>query len=212
MPEEFFSLNDELRERILANLERFPRRSGESEGLTPAAVGVIIMGDEQGQACFVMTRRAAGLKQHPGQWALPGGRRDSGETTIDAVLRETHEEVGLSLSAHQVLGILDDYPTRSGFLITPVVIWAGPGRPMTPNEEEVAAAYLVPLQVLEKPGVPTLRSIPESDRPVISIPIAMLSDRINAPTAALLYQFREVGLRGLETRVDHYDQPVFAWR
>ncbi|MFP6640570.1 MAG: CoA pyrophosphatase, partial [Myxococcota bacterium] len=170
------------------------------------------MGDEQGQACFVMTRRAARLKQHAGQWALPGGRLDSGETTIDAVLRETYEEVGLSLSAHQVLGILDDYPTRSGFLITPVVIWAGPGQPMTPNEEEVAAAYLVPLQVLEKPGVPTLRSIPESDRPVISIPIEKLSDSINAPTAALLYQFREVGLRGLETRVDHYDQPVFAWR
>lgn len=212
MPEELFILNDPLRERILANLERFQRRPAAAENLTPAAVGVIITGDEEGTACFVMTRRAAGLKQHAGQWALPGGRLDPGETVIDAALRETHEEIGLSLAAHQVLGLLDDYPTRSGFLITPVVIWAGPGQPMKPNEDEVAAAYLVPLQVLEGPGVPTLRRIPESDRPVISIPIPMLSDRINAPTAALLYQFREVGLRGLETRVDHYDQPVFAWR
>lgn len=212
MPEKFFALDDELRKRILANLDCFPRHSRESQDLTPAGVAVIIMANEEGEACFVITRRSARLKKHPGQWALPGGRLDAGETAIEAVLRETSEEVGLSLGPDQVMGVLDDYPTRSGFLITPIVLWAGSHRIMKPNEEEVAHAYLVPLNVLEVPEVPTIRRIAESDRPVISIPIPMLSDQINAPTAAVLYQFREVALRGLQTRVDHYDQPVFAWR
>lgn len=205
-------LDQSLRSQILANLEHFQRRSRPPDDLTPAAVAMVITDDEDGHACFLITRRAARLRQHAGQWALPGGRLDPGESIIDGALRETEEEVGLSLSHNQVLGILDDYPTRSGFLITPVVVWAGPNQELNPNEDEVARVYRIPLHVLEDPRVPTLRTIPESDRPVISIPIPTLNDQINAPTAALLYQLREVALRGLETRVDHYEQPVFAWR
>ena len=109
-----------------------------------------------------------------------------------------------------MLGVLDDYPTRSGFMITPVVVWADGEVELVPDPREVESAYRVPLDQLDHPDVPRIRRIPESDRPVISIP--MLGTEINAPTAAVLFQLREVAIWGRSTRVAHYDQPVFAWK
>ena len=197
---------------MLANLQQFDRRPQTQDGLSPAAVAFLITEDREENAAFIITRRSTKLQNHAGQWALPGGRLDPEETAIEAALRETEEEIGITLAPEQVLGLLDDYTTRSGFVITPVVIWAGADLKMNPNEEEVDAAYLVPLQELELPDVPTLKKIPESDRLVISVPLPTLKTQINAPTAAILYQFREVAMRGLDTRVAHYDQAVFAWR
>ncbi len=202
--------DDVLRTRIAANLDGFARRAHGEEGLRPAAVALALLPDERGAPCFVLTRRAARLRAHGGQWALPGGRLDAGETPARAALRELEEEVGLTLGPDAALGLLDDYPTRSGFTITPVVVWAGADARLAANPDEVAAAYRVPLAELEREDVPHLRQIPESDRPVISIPL--LGTHIHAPTAAILYQLREVALRGAPTRVAHYEQPVFAWR
>jgi len=199
----------DLRARTGANLAGFERRAAPPDGRRPAAVAVVILPDEGGRACFLLTRRAASLRAHARQWALPGGRLDPGETAETAALRELDEEVGLRLDATAVLGLLDDYPTRSGFLITPVVVWGGPDAAPAPNPTEVASVYRVPLADLDAPGVPRLVSIPESDRPVIQLPI--LSSLIHAPTAAVLYQFREVAVHGRPTRVDHFEQPVWAW-
>ena len=195
--------------RIRANLEHFERRTHVSEGLRPAGVALTVIADDTGLACFVITRRASSLRKHAGQWALPGGGIDEGEDPAGAALRELREEVGLHLERENVLGLLDDYPTRSGFLITPVVVWAEGGS-LAPNPAEVESVHLVRLEELERPDVPQLRSIPESDRPVISVPL--LGVAIHAPTAALLYQMREVALWGRNTRVAHFDQPVFAWK
>jgi len=205
-------MDDGLRGRMLANLDGFERHPLVDEGLTHAAVALMLVANEVGDACFVITRRAARMKDHAGQWALPGGRLEPGETATEAALRETDEEVGLRVSPENVLGLLDDYATRSGFVITPVVVWGGTEAALHPDPIEVAAVYRVPLVALEEPQVPRLRSIPESDRPVISVPITMLNADIHAPTAAILYQLREVVLRGERTRVAHYEQPVFAWR
>ena len=210
MPHQTLRFDGELRRTMRANLETFERRAHRGNGLKPAAVTLVIVDNEEGQPCFVLTRRAKKLRAHSGQWALPGGRIDGCETPEQAALRELSEEVGLEVGPERVLGLLDDYPTRSGYVITPVVVW-GPRAPsLVANPTEVAEVYRVPLVDLDAPGIPETRGIPESTREVISM--LLLGHNIHAPTAAVLYQLREVAVWGRRTRVDHYEQPVFAWR
>jgi 8-oxo-dGTP pyrophosphatase MutT (NUDIX family) len=192
------------------NLAAFERRALDVDGRKPAAVALVLLADEEGRGCFLLTKRAPTLRAHTGQWALPGGRIDAGESPPEAALRELYEELGLRLGDETVLGVLDDYPTRSGFVITPVVFWAEASGPLAPNPAEVARVHHVPLEALDAPDVPRFISIPESDRPVIQLPI--LGALIHAPTAAVIYQMREVVSHGRSTRVDHLEQPVWAWK
>jgi len=202
--------DDALRARAHAHLAAFERRALAPDGRRAAAVALALLPDAEGRACFILTRRTPTLSAHAGQWALPGGGIDPGESAEEAVRRELEEEVGLAVGADAVLGLLDDYGTRSGFIITPVVLWAGPAPTLVPNPAEVAAIFRVPLAELDAPDVPRLIRIPESERPVIQVPI--LNSLIHAPTAALIYQMREVVVHGRSTRVDHLEQPVWAWR
>lgn len=202
------TFGDELREAIGANIDGFERRVG-AAGSRRAAVAITIVERADGSAGFVITRRAPHLKNHPGQWALPGGSIDEGETAEEAALRELGEEVRVVVGEDAVLGMLDDYVTRSGFAITPVVVWAGAVE-LVPDPSEVDLALALPLADLDRDDAPLLERIPESDRPVIMMPL--MGSVVFAPTAALLFQFREVGLRGTPTRVAHFEQPVFAWR
>ena len=204
------ALDAALRQRASLHLARFGRRPQPLDGRRAAAVAVALVDDSQGRPCFVLTRRADQLARHAGQWALPGGRVDPGEGCVEAALRELREEVELHCKASDVLGLLDDYPTRSGFVITPIVVWGGPGATLRGDPQEVAEVHRIPLADLEGPDVPRLHAIPESDRPVLSIPL--VGTLVHAPTAAVLYQLREVVLRGVATRVAHFEQPVFAWR
>ena len=199
-----------LAERVRAHLARHPRREESLDHHRHAAVAVVLLPDASERPCFVLTRRAGGLRRHAGQWALPGGRIDPGETPEDAAIRECAEEIGLALGPAAVLGRLDDYATRSGFVITPVVAWSESLATLAPDPGEVAEVHTVPLAELDRPGVPHLRRIPESERPVISIPL--VGTHIHAPTAAILFQLREVAIWGRATRVGHYEQPVFAWK
>jgi 8-oxo-dGTP pyrophosphatase MutT (NUDIX family) len=203
-------LDGALLDRVRAHLGAFDRVALPDDGRRRAAVAEVLLADAEGRACFLITRRAATLRNHTGQWALPGGRIDAGETAEDAALRELREEVGLTLDAAAVLGLLDDYGTRSGYIITPVVVWGGEVGTLVPNPAEVAKIFRVPLDELEGPDVPRLVSIPESDRPVIQLPL--LGTLIHAPTAAVVYQMREVVVHGRPTRVNHFEQPVWAWR
>lgn len=168
------------------------------------------MADVAGGASFVLCRRSAGLNRHASQWALPGGRLDPGESAIEAALRETDEEIGVRLDDSAVIGLLDDYPTRSGYVITPVVVWGGAHIEMQPDPGEVLAAYRIGLHQLTRDDSPRFVTIPESDRPVVQVPLG--GDLIHAPTGALLVQFRWVALDGrVNERVHDFEQPVFAW-
>jgi 8-oxo-dGTP pyrophosphatase MutT (NUDIX family) len=168
------------------------------------------MVDVSGGAAFLLCRRASRLSSHSAQWALPGGRLDPGETDVDAALRETEEEVGVRLPESSVLGLLDDYPTRSGYVITPVVIWGGGRLDLRPSPDEVVAVYRVGLHQLLRDDSPRFIDIPESPRPVVQIPLG--NDLIHAPTGAVLLQLRWLGLEGRDDPVDELEQPVFAWR
>jgi hypothetical protein len=93
--------------------------------------------------------------------------------------------------------------------MTPVVVWGGQDRgQLRRNASEVARMHLIPLADLDVP--PRLLKIPESDQPVLQLPL--LGRWLNAPTAAIVYQFCQVALHGRPTRVSHYEQPVWAWK
>jgi mutator protein MutT len=164
----------------------------------------------QPDPALLLTRRAAGLRAHAGQWALPGGRIDPGESPEQAALRELAEEVGLQPGAGTVLGRLDDYATRSGYVITPVVVVLGAARALQPNPAEVASVHRIPVSELLRADAPILNQVNGAEHPVLRMPLG--TRWIAAPTAAFLYQFREVCLLDRPTRVAHFDQPRFAWQ
>ena len=212
--------SDDLRALIAKRLTAFDViRRADAVDLKRAAVAIVVVplakertDGKTSEAAFLLTARAARLRAHAGQLALPGGRVEVGETIEQAALRELSEEFDISLDSRSIIGRLDDYPTRSGYLIAPVVAWAPPGTSATRNSAEVESVFRIPLTELRRDEAPEIFTIKESQRPVIRLALPSLHGCVNAPTAALLYQFREVALEGRATRVDHFDQPVWAWR
>ena len=213
-----------LRSRIEEHLKSFAIRTL-ADGRDHAAAVALAVTDEgfgamlpgvpqpagwSTRAALILTRRSPRLRNHAGQWALPGGRVEPGESPEQAALRELAEEVNLTLGAAAVLGRLDDFVTRSGFVITPVVVWAGAARDVAPHLDEVESIHRIPLAEFQRTDAPLLDPVEGSEHPVLRMPVG--DSWIAAPTAAILYQFREVCLEGRFTRVAHFEQPLFAWK
>ncbi len=216
--------------QLTERLNRFTYR--ESTGGVPAAVAILVT--EQGygsgvaglptysswntSAALLLTKRASHLKRHAGQWALPGGRVDTEESLMEAAIRETDEEINITLSPDDYMGRLDDYVTHSGFVMSGLVFWAGSARDAKPSPDEVDRIHRIPFTELNRDDAPILSPSESGQRPqqktspqpVLRMPIS--DDWIAAPTAAFLYQFREVCLRDRHTRVAHFEEPEFAWR
>lgn len=217
-------LDANLRQRITQSLASFDVKSADLGDSRAAAVAIALVEEGTGaridgiaepaawssEAAFLLTRRPPTLRSHAGQWALPGGRIEPGESCEEAALREMHEEVGLELAASDILGKLDDFVARSGYRITPVVVWAGKAHPLEANPSEVAAIHRIRLSELMRADAPQLNPSADPQRPVLRMPLG--STWVAAPTAAVLYQFREVCIAGRATRVAHFEQPEFAWR
>ena len=219
---DFLRCDDALYRQMQTNLAAFDVRSHDRTGVRRAAVALTVVDVAEGTdvygtvpqqgdaAALILTRRAAGLKHHAGQWALPGGRQEPGEIAEDTALRELAEEVGLHLGHDRVMGRLDDFTTRSGFVITPVVVWGGAGTRLTADPGEVAAIHRIPVAEFLRRDAPILQENSSGQHPVLLMPVG--SSWIAAPTAALIYQFAEVAICGRSTRVAHYEQPFFAWQ
>ena len=215
---------DSLRATIARHLAGFSVNLADDTGVRAAAVAVAVTDECYGAdlegmprhaerrpgAALILTRRSSKLRSHPGQWALPGGRIDPGETPEQTALREMREEIGLDLDEGAVLGRLDDFITRSGFIMTPVVIWAGGDRDFVANADEVDSIHRIPVTEFLRTDAPMLEATADGGAPVLRMPVG--STWIAAPTAAILFQFREVCLLGKDVRVAHYEQPEFAWR
>lgn len=161
-------------------------------------------------AAIILTRRAATMRRHAGQWALPGGRLDEGESPEQAALRELHEEIGLQCEPHCILGRLDDVVTRSGYAMTPIVVWAGTANNLLANPQEVASIHRIPVSEFLRTDAPILTPTEHSEFPELRMPVG--DNWIAAPTASVLYQFRELCLLGKPTRNHQFEQPRFTWR
>lgn len=217
-------LDESLRTQVRDRLAAFPVRRIPVGTHRPAAVALALIEEGGGadvagipapaqwsrNAAVLLTRRAAAMSSHGGQWALPGGRIDAEETPQAAALREMHEEVGLSLQPADILGTLDDYATRSGYVITPVIFWAASAGTLHLNPDEVASVHRIPLTEFLRADAPLLDPSEDAGRQILRMPVG--NAWIAAPTAAILYQFSEVCVRGRHTRVADYDQPLFARR
>jgi 8-oxo-dGTP pyrophosphatase MutT (NUDIX family) len=217
-------LDEGLRERVMDNLRTLPvqraphgpqRAAAVAVALVEEGTGAEVEGIAQpagwsGDAALLLTRRALTLSSHAGQWALPGGLIDEDETPEAAALRELEEEVGLRIAPEEVLGTLDDYVSRSGFVITPVVVWVGTARNLVPNPGEVASVHRIPVTEFMRADAPLLEPSEDAGRQILRMPVGRTW--ISAPTAAVLYQFRELCIAGRLTRVAHFDQPLFARR
>ena len=210
--------------QIESNLKSFDAATIEEHSLKPAAVAVVVcdLGYGSGvsgmpkfetyqpDASLLLTKRSSKLRRHAGQWSLPGGRVDAGETLEQTAIREVHEEINLELNTNQIIGRLDDFETRSGFVMTPILFWAGKLEALTPNLDEVDSIHRIPVSEFMREDAPMLSESEHSDAPVLRMPVG--DTWIAAPTAAILLQFREVCVLGKQTRVAHFEQPKFAWK
>jgi 8-oxo-dGTP pyrophosphatase MutT (NUDIX family) len=120
------------------------QKSGASLAPANAAV-MLLLWPQQQQLQLLLTRRALHLRHHPGQISFPGGRIEAGELAVEAALRETEEEVGISAATIQVVGSLPAMSTSTGFVVSP---WLGliekPPK-LRLQTTEVAAAFSLPL-------------------------------------------------------------------
>ncbi len=169
-----------------------------------AAVAVALI-DHGGRPAVPIFQRTADMRRHAGQMALPGGRLHEGEEIVECAIRELREEIGLEVEPVAALGMLDDFETRSGFTITPVVLWSGAAASdLEPSAAEVAQLVVVPLTVLQQA---VARAAPGED-----FSLRLPEVEVFAPTAAMLYQFSEVALAGRQVRVADFYQPPFTHR
>jgi 8-oxo-dGTP pyrophosphatase MutT (NUDIX family) len=195
-----------LKARIAGNLARFERRAVEGPGFRRAAVA-ILLSPRQRETVYVLTRRALTLRRGAGNYALPGGHFEVGEDAVDAAIRETAEELGVQMQRRDALGLLDDFVTLSGHAVTPVVVWSPRPLALKPDPAEVHEAWFVPIAELDHPGSP-LSEVNPAGAPILKM--FARGNWINPPTAAMLYQFREVALHGRATRVIDIGQPSWT--
>ena len=181
---------EDARARLASAIGARPPRRLAVEGLRPASVLVPVLA-RPGGASLLFTRRTQLVPRHKGEISFPGGAREPGEDAVEAALREAHEEVGLPPDRVEVLGAIDDLPSITGFVVTPVIgVVAAPPASFVPQAFEVLEPFEIPLARLLAPGV----------RRAEWWPAARLPPEVEAP------------LRAARTHVEDYDEAGGRYR
>jgi 8-oxo-dGTP pyrophosphatase MutT (NUDIX family) len=142
----------ELVGQVRSRLDGRPRHTIHIEDFRAAAVALLLR-EDGGQAWVPVTRRAPHLDKHSNQLSLPGGVRDLTDASLaDTACREAYEEIGIDPARIEVLGLLDDVVTPTGFVITPVIGVLAGAADYHPNPDEVAEVFEVPLAAFTEPG------------------------------------------------------------
>ena len=125
----------------------------ETNNYTLTRAGVLVpLFIKNGELSVVFTQRTVAVEHHRGQISFPGGTMDKVDSTIiDTALREAWEEIGLPRTSVEVLGLLSDFCTPSGFSITPVVGFLPPNPSYIMNKTEVSEIFDVPLSFFLDP-------------------------------------------------------------
>lgn len=181
--------------------------TAERADLRQASVCITICGERDPH--ILLVERAATLRSHAGQWGLPGGRRDAGETREQTACRELEEELGIPQADMWVEGRLDDFQTRSGYVISPVVVSCPADVVPRPSPDEIAGCFSIRLSDLVATERFVWFDVAETGRP--SVKMHTNGAFLYAPAAAILLQFRAL-LLGSLIRVQHVEQPLFAWK
>lgn len=156
--------------------------------LRPAAVLVPLMRRREG-VTVLLTRRADHLRTHQGQVSFPGGSRDPQDESAPATaLREAWEEVGLPAHAVEICGYLDDYPTLTGFLVTPVVGLVEDFSGLRHDPREVADVFEVPLAGLMEPGRFERQTLSRDGLQLPFVQFSYAGHRVWGATAAMLHE------------------------
>ena len=203
-----------LQEQIQVNLSNQEWIQMDDPHLKSAAVALVVTRHPKGkEPCLLLTRRAVHLKRHAGQYALPGGRVDPGESIESAAIRECEEEIGLSFQEEDILGRLDDFATQSGFRISPLVIWNSGEERLNPDPREVEKVFHIPFEELIDPEIDERNTKLKDEQTIgFSLLLPSIGHQVFAPTAAIIFQFREVVLLNRMTRVSDLKQPRFTWK
>jgi 8-oxo-dGTP pyrophosphatase MutT (NUDIX family) len=115
----------------------------------PSAAAVLLAVTDRDAPGVLLTRRNANLRSHAGQIAFPGGRIDpEDKDPVDAALREAEEEIALPRRLVEVVGMVEEYRTVTGYQVTPVIGVVPPDLRLVPSEAEVAEVFEVPLAFL----------------------------------------------------------------
>jgi 8-oxo-dGTP pyrophosphatase MutT (NUDIX family) len=195
----------DLRTVIAGNISRFNRLESEP-ALRPAAVAIVLLQDDRTPRVPIF-QRPSSMPMHASQMALPGGKLHAGETPDDCAIRELGEELGLHVDKEDILGRLDDFDTKSGFTITPIVVWSDADvKALRPSKSEVG--WLFPIGLDELREAAAASSGDSSTRFSLKFPEV----EVFPPTAAILYQFSEAALEGRACRVGDFYQPPFTHR
>jgi 8-oxo-dGTP pyrophosphatase MutT (NUDIX family) len=142
-----------LRRRLDAGLSRRPRVALDRSDLVSAAVLVPIT--DRGGPHLLFTKKTGSVPHHKGQFSFPGGIVDVRDgSRVETALREAWEEIHLPAEAVEVLGLLDDTPTRAtNFIITPVVGIVRDPVELRPDGREIERVLEVSLQTLRDPSI-----------------------------------------------------------